>query len=85
MKNYFEGWYFKIVDKEEKNIYAIIPGISFGNEENIQVFIQFFDGINVYTETDYPGTFSFTNDITGNIPTNFTVVTSFKNSNSHCF
>ena len=47
MKNYFEGWYFKIVDKEEKNIYAIIPGISFGNDGTTQAFIQFFDGINV--------------------------------------
>ncbi len=44
MKSYFEGWYFKIVDKTEDNIYAIIPGISFDKEGNTQAFIQFFNG-----------------------------------------
>ena len=44
MKNYFEGWYFKIVDKEEKNTFAIIPGISFEEKNKGHSFIQFFDG-----------------------------------------
>ena len=44
MKSYFEGWYFKIVDKSEEHTYAIIPGISFDKEGNAQSFIQFFDG-----------------------------------------
>ena len=29
---YFEGWYFKLIDKESKNIYAIIPGIAMGEK-----------------------------------------------------
>jgi hypothetical protein len=46
MKKYFEGWYFKIVDKEEKSVYAIIPGVSFDKKGNTHAFIMFFDGIN---------------------------------------
>ena len=46
MKRYFEGWYFKIVDKSEKHIYAIIPGVSFDKKGNTHSFIMFFDGIN---------------------------------------
>lgn len=46
-KEYFEGWYYKIVDSDEKNIYAIIPGISMGqNREESHSFIQIIDGIN---------------------------------------
>jgi hypothetical protein len=44
MKNYFEGWYFKIIDKSEEHIYAIIPGISFDKNGDAQAFIQFFNG-----------------------------------------
>ena len=44
MTNYFEGWYFKIVDKTENHIYAVIPGVSYGEHGEAQAFIQFFDG-----------------------------------------
>jgi len=44
MKGYFEGWYFKIVDKEEKFVFAIIPGVSFEKDGKAHCFIQFFDG-----------------------------------------
>ena len=44
MRSYFEGWYFKIVDKTEENIYAIIPGVSFEEDGKNIAFIQFFDG-----------------------------------------
>ena len=27
-KNYFEGWYFKLIDRERKNVLAVIPGVS---------------------------------------------------------
>ena len=56
MKSYFEGWYFKIVDKEEENIYAIIPGVSFEKDGKATAFIQFFDGkkaIMNFFEYDY--------------------------------
>lgn len=44
-KQYFEGWYFKIVDKDEKNIFGIIPGISIEDRNNRHCFIQVIDGI----------------------------------------
>jgi hypothetical protein len=43
-RDYFEGWYFKSVDKEEKNAYAIIPGVSItGDESASHAFIMIFD------------------------------------------
>lgn len=44
-KNFFEGWYFKIVDKKNDYKLAIIPGISYGNNENEHhSFIQILNG-----------------------------------------
>jgi len=44
-KSYFEGWYFKMVDDEGSNIYAIIPGIALDRKKGTShSFIQFFDG-----------------------------------------
>ena len=44
-KNYFEGWYFKIVDRENNNKLAIIPGISYGkNKYDSHSFIQVLNG-----------------------------------------
>lgn len=46
-KEYFEGWYFKIVDKEEKTAYAIIPGISISKDPSkSHAFIMFSDARN---------------------------------------
>jgi len=43
-KGYFEGWYYKFADKNEKNIGALIPGVSFDKEgKNPHCFIQFLD------------------------------------------
>jgi len=40
-KNYFEGWYFKNIDKEKQNALAIIPGIAFGSTNaDAHAFIQ---------------------------------------------
>ena len=42
---YFEGWYFKIIDKNSDNIYAIIPGIALNKRKNSShSFIQILDG-----------------------------------------
>jgi len=42
--NYFEGWYFKIVDQSKNNIYAIIPGVFINkNGTNSHSFIQILD------------------------------------------
>ncbi len=38
---YFEGWYFKVIDRDEKNRIAVIPGISQG--EDGHSFIQVLD------------------------------------------
>ena len=43
-KGYFEGWYFKIVDKDTNNLFAIIPGISSDKNGSVHSFIQLFDG-----------------------------------------
>ncbi len=40
-KNYFEGWYYKLVSKDKKHTLALIPGISLNNTDP-HVFIQAF-------------------------------------------
>ena len=42
--SYFEGWYFKIVDATEQNVFAVIPGISKGMDGRHHAFIQVLDG-----------------------------------------
>ncbi len=44
-RSYFEGWYYKIINSEEDEIYAIIPGISYDKNGKGTAFIQFFNGI----------------------------------------
>lgn len=44
-KDYFEGWYFKIVDSKMEHAFAFIPGISYGNSlVNSHSFIQLLRG-----------------------------------------
>lgn len=43
-KNYFEGWYYKIVNAEESIALALIPGIAMDEEGRKQAFIQVLDG-----------------------------------------
>lgn len=40
--NFFEGWFFKIVDANKANVLAFIPGISLGDDPH--AFIQVLDG-----------------------------------------
>ncbi|RZN34680.1 MAG: hypothetical protein EFT35_09170 [Methanophagales archaeon ANME-1-THS] len=43
--NYFEGWYYKLVDRLEDHILAVIPGIALGaTKEASHAFIQFLNG-----------------------------------------
>lgn len=43
-KNYFEGWYFKIIDKKTENALAVIPGVSFDKyRKECHAFIQVMD------------------------------------------
>jgi tocopherol cyclase len=43
-RKYFEGWYFKLVDREGQHALAIIPGISMAPDGSRHAFIQVFDG-----------------------------------------
>lgn len=43
-KHYFEGWYFKLVDPNEEQVIAVIPGISKGADGRRHSFIQVLDG-----------------------------------------
>ncbi len=43
-KSYFEGWYYKLVSKDEQHIFAIIPGVAMDNKGSKQAFVQVLDG-----------------------------------------
>ncbi len=43
-KNYFEGWYFKVINEAETKAFAFIPGIAMDKQGNRQSFIQVLDG-----------------------------------------
>ncbi len=45
-KNYFEGWYFKIVSEDQSQKWAIIPGIfrGLGGSSRDEAFVQVLDG-----------------------------------------
>jgi len=44
-KRFFEGWYFKFVDKRKEKSFAVIPGVSTGSSKNeSHSFIQFLSG-----------------------------------------
>ena len=43
-KNYFEGWYFKLVSFDERKALAIIPGIAMDAKGEAHAFIQVLDG-----------------------------------------
>ena len=44
-RNYFEGWYYKLVDAAEHHRLAVIPGVSIGeNREQSHAFVQVFNG-----------------------------------------
>jgi hypothetical protein len=46
-KQYFEGWYFKLVSSDRQVVWAIIPGISLGRKnEGSYPFIQLINGKN---------------------------------------
>ena len=49
-KRFFEGWYYKIVSRDEKNAFAFIPGVAMDEIGNKQAFIQILDGKNSTSE-----------------------------------
>ena len=44
-KSYFEGWYYKVITKDEKHAFAFIPGIAMDENGKQQAFIQVLDGV----------------------------------------
>ncbi len=46
--NYFEGWYYKVIDKSFENILAIIPGIAISSNKS-HSFIQINEAKNMQT------------------------------------
>lgn len=55
-RQYFEGWYFKLVDASEENLYAFIPGISLDQKNrSSHAFIQMLNGkTGVTSYFEYP-------------------------------
>lgn len=49
-KNYFEGWYYKIVSKDKNYSLAFIPGIAYNKKGVGNAFIQFIDSRNYETK-----------------------------------
>jgi len=43
-RNYFEGWYFKVVNETETKAFAFIPGIAIKSSNEKHAFIQILDG-----------------------------------------
>ncbi|HTP08688.1 MAG TPA: hypothetical protein VMP08_10580, partial [Anaerolineae bacterium] len=44
--NFFEGWYFKLVDAAEQHVHAIIPGVFLGKDRSTShAFVQVLDGL----------------------------------------
>lgn len=48
-EKYFEGWYFKLVSRDEKHAVAVIPGISVYDADDRHAFIQLINGIGQVT------------------------------------
>lgn len=63
-KNFFEGWYYKIVDKTNSYKLAIIPGISYDDGLQHHSFIQILNGHEgKYHYISYPSeSFRYDND-----------------------
>ena len=44
-KDYFEGWYYKLISADYENIFAVIPGIALGHSlEEAHAFVQVING-----------------------------------------
>lgn len=50
-RNYFEGWYFKLIDQSRKTVLAVIPGIAMGSDrQDAHAFIQLINAVTGQTE-----------------------------------
>ncbi len=67
-KNYFEGWYFKVVNADATKAFAFIPGIAMDAAGNKHSFIQVLDG-----KKQTAGYHRFAADDFNSLPKNFRV------------
>jgi hypothetical protein len=49
-KKYFEGWYYKMINRDNNAAIAVIPGIGMDSTGRQQAFVQVLDGINQKSE-----------------------------------
>lgn len=49
-KNYFEGWYFKVVNADRTKAFAFIPGIAYNQKGEGHAFVQVLDGMEKTSE-----------------------------------
>ncbi|QUH25282.1 tocopherol cyclase family protein [Serpentinicella alkaliphila] len=63
-KNYFEGWYIKLISSCHNHVWAIIPGISLDKDGDGHCFIQLINGINneSYYFTYHISKYKYSND-----------------------
>ncbi|MBK3518648.1 tocopherol cyclase family protein [Carboxylicivirga marina] len=45
-RNYFEGWYYKVISADECHAFAFIPGIAMDKQGQKHAFVQVLDGKN---------------------------------------
>ena len=43
-RSYFEGWYYKLIDRSAAHALALIPGIAWDQDGKGHAFIQILDG-----------------------------------------
>lgn len=43
-RRYFEGWYYKVINRQENRAYAFIPGIAMNETGEQHAFVQVLDG-----------------------------------------
>lgn len=48
-RKYFEGWYFKLVNRDETQALAVIPGLALYDHADRHAFIQVIDGVRQQT------------------------------------
>jgi tocopherol cyclase len=49
-RRFFEGWYFKVVNREEDQAFAFIPGIAMNDKGERHAFVQVLDGKKLTSE-----------------------------------
>ncbi|MDN5338808.1 MAG: tocopherol cyclase [Thermotogaceae bacterium] len=70
-KNFFEGWYFKNSDSQQKYVFAVIPGVSIGDDSHSFIQIIDNDGFSKYYRFDFDDFKSSNNPFSVSIRNNY--------------